>query len=78
MFLQLTFDHFLSLKEFIVVRPSLYQRAQGLLPNYNFNAFLGYLNAVTTYFYSGAELCEYLKISPIDFIDLAPPEVSRF
>jgi hypothetical protein len=33
---------------------------------------------VTTYFHSGSELCEHLKINPVDFIDLAPREVSMF
>lgn len=73
-FLQLTIDHFLHLKEFILVRPTYYQRAQDYI---SFSVFPNYLRNLTKYVYSGEELCEYLEINSQDFVDIVPMEISN-
>lgn len=72
-FLQLTIDHFTHLREFILVRPTYYHRAQDYM---SFCYLTNYLRNLTRHFYSCAELCAYLKISQQDFVDIVPKEIS--
>lgn len=50
-FLQLTIDHFLHLREFILVRPTYYHRAQDYM---SFCVLTNYLRNLTRHFYSCA------------------------
>ena len=74
-FLQLTIDHFLQLREFILVRPTYYHRAQDYM---SFCPFTNYLRNLTQHFYSCAEPCNYLKINHQDFVDIIPKQISEY
>lgn len=62
-------DHFLHLKEFILLRPSYFHRAQDYI---SFGVFSGHLKTLTRHFYTGRELCQYLKMNEQDFVDIVP------
>ncbi len=74
MFLGLTIDHFEHMREFILVRPTYYHRAQDYM---SYNPLRCYLRQMTTYKGNCKELCEYLKMSEQDFVDILPQGVSK-
>lgn len=43
-----------------------------------FSVFPSYLRNLTKHVFSGAELCNYLGISPQDFVDIVPSEIASF